>query len=339
MTTADHPGSRKPPTAGEVPGPRRPAPAWSRSDIDRIVAAARQAPSVHHTEPWVLDVHGHSVAVYEGSGDPLFAHDPLGRDRRISCGAVLANVVLAVRLLGWAVDSAVAPDSARPDLAGTATATDPRPASPVERAMAEAIPRRRSHRRRFADREVPDSVLDPVLAAAAAPGVAVRPVTGAAATRALAGGFEYAGRVFRRDRTYHRELAAWTVAAGEEESRGGKGIPVDALGEGALPWTGLARRGTPQPDAEVLARRIQAERVLLVQTPGDERPDAVRAGLAVQRAWLAAVSHGLVGAVLTQPLQLTEVRHRLARAFGGDHPQILLRLGYPRTDRPPSSDS
>ncbi len=125
--------------------------------------------------------------------------------------------------------------------------------------------------------------------------------------------------------------SAWTAA--DEHPVAGAGVAVVPRRDAALPWAGLVRRSTAVPDVEIITDRLQRECLLLVETPDDGPLDQVRAGMAAQTAWLTATDARLVGSVLTQPLQLPEVRAGLVEALSlAGFPQLLLRLGHPQID-------
>jgi hypothetical protein len=135
------------------------------------------------------------------------------------------------------------------------------------------------------------------------------------------------------DRAYQRELSAWT---------GPDPATVDVPGVpgrlATVPWAGLVRRSTAVPDLPSLVDRLGREYLLLVETPGDGPRDHVRAGIAAQSTWLAATAAGLVGSMLTQPLQVSEVRAGLIEGLLlPGFPQALLRLGH-AADPPQISD-
>jgi hypothetical protein len=97
-----------------------------------------------------------------------------------------------------------------------------------------------------------------------------------------------------------------------------------------LPWAGLVRRFTAVPDPAVFAERLRRECLLVLLTPDDGPLDHVRAGMAAQVTWLAATAAGLVGSILTQPLQLHEVRAGLIEGMElAGFPQALMRFGHP----------
>ncbi|GLZ35353.1 hypothetical protein Lesp02_75400 [Lentzea sp. NBRC 105346] len=92
---------------------------WSAAEAAEIVEAARNAPVHSAAKPWVLELHGRSVYLYEVPQRPkgIFSgHDPLGLDRLLSCGAALEHIVLAIRVAGWHAKVVFPHDHANPDL-------------------------------------------------------------------------------------------------------------------------------------------------------------------------------------------------------------------------------
>lgn len=87
---------------------------WSNAESAEIVDTARESPVYSPGRPWVLELHGRSVYLYEVAHKS--SHDPLGMDRLLTCGAALEHVVLAGRMLGWHMKVVFPSDHANPDL-------------------------------------------------------------------------------------------------------------------------------------------------------------------------------------------------------------------------------
>ncbi|MFI7117390.1 hypothetical protein [Amycolatopsis sp. NPDC049868] len=75
---------------------------WSTEEKRILVAAARQAPKRWIDDVWTLSVRADSLDLYERLANKHGARDRGGRARLIVCGAVLANLECAMRMLGWA---------------------------------------------------------------------------------------------------------------------------------------------------------------------------------------------------------------------------------------------
>ncbi|MGI6876284.1 Acg family FMN-binding oxidoreductase [Amycolatopsis sp. 3B14] len=297
---------------------------WSQVEIGALARAASCAPSVHNSQPWALEVPDGVLRLYERFDVSLPRHDPTGRDRVLSCGAALANLDLAVRVLGWRPEVGLLPSPERADLVAEIRVAEPGEATPAELKRYSAIFQRSSYRSPFALHHVPPRLLRLLGDTAAGPGTEARLVQPRTEAAPLAELLAHAGQLLRADRAYQRELTAWTAQLREPPSR-----------ETTLPWSGLVRADTHLPDTVTLTERVAAESLLIVLTADDTRRDQLHAGAALERAWLAAITEGLVGSVLTQPLHLPEVRAGLIEKLGlPGYPQAILRIGYPVTATP-----
>lgn len=302
--------------------------AWTLGEKNVIANAAVAAPSVHNSQPWVLELPDgrDEITLRERRDRALPHHDPLGRDRLISCGAALENIVLTTRVLGRVPEVAVFPDPARPELIATITATARTVPSDVDIARHAAIPHRHSHRGQFRRGAVSPAVRNRLLAANRVDGVGVRLVTSAEDVEALARVLSHSALVLRADHAYQRELSAWTAAV--RAPLPGAGLSSATRRTSTLPWAGLVRRTTALPDLPTLAHRLRGELLLLVETVDDGPHDHVRAGMAAEAVWLAAVTNGLAGSLLTQPFQVPEARAGFVEALSlNGFPQLLLRFG------------
>ncbi|MPZ78956.1 MAG: hypothetical protein GEV28_00535 [Actinophytocola sp.] len=301
---------------------------WTQGEKHLIAAAAAAAPSVHNTQPWMLEFHDEYVSLYERLDRALPRHDPLGRDRLISCGAALEHVLLAMRVLGWVPDVELRHDRTHPDEVARISAVGRAEPSDVELDRHRAITARRSHRKPFAARRLDGDMRRVLLGVRGIDGVGLRVVSEPAEIAALARLLNHSALVLRADCAYQRELAAWTAPV--RQPLPGAGVSSATRRVSTLPWAGLVRRTTAIPDIGFLADRLSREFLLLVETPDDGRLDHVRAGMAAEQTWLTTVAAGLAGSLLTQPFQLHEVRAGLMEALTlGGFPQLLLRFGHP----------
>jgi len=307
------------------PAVRGTAHSWSCAERDVLAEAVDAAPSVHNSRPWRLRVDGPLVELRQTPVSGLDEHDPHGRDQRMSCGAALANLLLAVRHLGLLpiVRREIEPGAAR--LVATVEAERLGDALPEEQRRYSAIARRRTHRGAFAPEAVPATTLEQVRSAGELEPHESRWISGAEDAAVLGRALAYAARVMRDDLDYQRELSTWLVDEGVPV-----GIPKESLGQRGLSAVGLATGRTRLPDEEVLAARAERESVLVLCSSGDDPLDHVRIGEAAEAVWLEAVARELAASVMTQPLRLAEVRDRLSSDLGLDAvPHLLMRLGHP----------
>ena len=310
--------------------------AWSEDELAALERAVQRAPSVHNSQPWEFDAEDRRARLALRPELRVERHDPGSRDQFLSFGAALANLVLAVRSLGWSADVAF-----EQDWAATVTAGRRQDPTAAEVRRHGAITRRATYRRDFADVPVEHLQREAVLAAAGAPGVRPMWVVGPERAHEIAVQLAYAARVYSADSAYQRELSAWTFPQDAPEGPIEEaGMPAGALADKGLAAIGLARPRTRLPTAEALATRVERESVMVLATVFDEPADHIRAGEAMEMAWLAATAQGLVASVMTQPLHLSEVRRGVSGCLGvEDVPQVLMRFGYadtapmPRTPR------
>ncbi|MFR9730047.1 nitroreductase family protein [Saccharopolyspora sp. MS10] len=303
---------------------------WSVPEREVLASAVAAAPSVHNARPWTFVVREHVAELRPHPVDLLDEHDPLGRDRDLSLGAALTNLLLAVEHLGLVprVDEVAEPGCERAITTVTATHRT-EPSEAAERRFA-ALTHRRSHRGAFPGGRLTDAERASLRAAAGlAPGE-TRWITGASEALAVARSLSYAARVMHADAAYQRELAHWIVY---EDAVGGpnpeSGIPESALGWRGLPAVGLVTDRTKLPDEALLASRIEHDSVLVLCGEGDAAGDHVRIGRALQLVWLEATSRGMAASVMTQPLRLGEVRAAIAEELElPGKPHALMRFGH-----------
>lgn len=306
---------------------------WTPAEAEVLGCSVLRAPSVHNTQPWAVETSAGAVLLRERQDVALPHHDPLRRDLAISCGTALANLELAVRILGRRADVIVLPDPARPEIVARIDAGAALPPTDDELHRYGAIMVRHTHRKKFTGLPVSPDQLAHVTRAAVTTGVEAKVLP---EPERLAKLVEHAARILQDDSGYQRELSLWTVRD-EVSHHHGVGVRFSALPPGELPWAGLVRRATTVPEPVVLRERLAGETLVLFSTIDDARIDHIRAGYALERSWLEAVTTGLAGAVLTQPLQVPEVRSALCEDYGlPGFPQAVLRLGR-MTDVSPAS--
>ncbi|GAA1025358.1 MULTISPECIES: nitroreductase family protein [Amycolatopsis] len=293
---------------------------WTLAEAEVLGRSVLRAPSARDPQPWRVELADGAVLLCERVDVALPQHDPHRRDLAMSCGTALANLELAVRVLGRRAEVTVLPDPAHPEVVARVEAAEPLPPTDQELQRYGAIMVRRSHHGAFTGLPVTSQQTARVVAAAVTTGVEPVRLDG---MERLAKFFEHAARALQDDEAYQGELALWTIRD-EAPYRHGAGLRSSA----ELPWAGLVRRATVLPDLLVLRERLEAETVLLFTTAGDARIDHIHAGYALERCWLEGVTLGLAGAVLTQPLRVPEVRSALCEDYRlAGFPQALLRLG------------
>lgn len=303
----------------------------SGSVVRSLLAAAVQAPSSHNTQPWLFRVGATSVELLADRRRALPVNDPDHRELVISCGAALLNLRIAALAAGVVCDTRLLPDSAEPDLLARVTLTASSP-SPDAGGLAVEVSRRRTVREPFADVPLPRDAVAALAEAAAQEG-AWWVVLADEAQRLAVADLVAAGDAAQwADPRWRAELAAWM-----HPYRAGDGLAMPAL---VAPVARLVVRTFD------LGKRVGAkDRVLATSSPllavlgtnGDGPSDWLAAGQALQRVLLTGCGRGLQASYLNQPVQVATLRARLQRLAGHPgHPQLLLRLGIPTHEAPPS---
>lgn len=312
----------------------------TREQLVTAVQAAVLAPSVHNSQPWLFRLLEDTVELH---GDPtrrLPVGDPTDRELRIACGAAAFNLHLALRQQGWS--TAVNLSSARDLTAGplaVVAAEQPRPPSPAETELYEAIPRRHSNRYPFLDTAVPQDIRAALVAAAREEGCFLALLESPADVAIASELATRADRILKADEAYAAEFAAWV----RHDDASGDGIGASAGGPAPAAGDVLPQRdfgGAPRaPGHEFESDPL----VGVLGSLNDSDRDALTTGLALQRVLLTATQLGLASSMISQPIDVADVREEL-RASLHLHgpPQLMLRFGYgapaPSTPRRPVVD-
>jgi nitroreductase len=306
----------------------RPADPWSvavdgalGTALRECLEAAVAAPSIHNSQPWRFVVRRGGVDLYADPVRRLAVIDPRGREQAISLGAALLNLRVAVLAHGRVPVIRLLPDRARPDLVAQVRLGPPISPDATVRALARAIPVRRTNRRPFTRVTVPEEVLAELVTAAHAEGATLTVVDDLGRNQLLSLA-RSADRLLRRDPGYRAELTAWTGSSRLD------GVPRAAFG----PWDALETLplrdfGLTRPDEPRRGAHFEAHPTLVVlSTAADTREQWLRAGQALERVLLTATARGLATTPLSQPLEVPRLRELLADGTGA--PQVVLRVGY-----------
>lgn len=313
-------------------------------DADTVraaLASAVRAPSVHNSQPWRWRVGADRLDLFAEPELHLQHIDPDGRDFLLSCGATLHHAVVALAALGWQARVYRFPTPGDANHLATLTLF-PRSPTDLELALAAAIPRRRTDRRRYDGREVSPADIAVMGARVARGGVSLRRVESLTGLHAAV---DRAMREHLHDDAYLRELTTWSGRYGSVAGVPAANIPAADMAA-AVPtrvFAGTARVLSPGP-----ADESDNAAVLALGTRDDDAPARLRAGEATSVVLLTATSIGLASCPVTEPLEIPETREALreeifeCRAY----PQMLLRVGWapegaaelPATPRRPLPD-
>jgi nitroreductase len=296
---------------------------YRAAELAVAVAAAVRAPSQHNTQPWRFRLVDGAIEVRSDPARRLPIADPDGWAVRIACGAALCNARLALAGAGRPADAVIMPSRGESDLVARLTPGVPRSATPAERALLRAVPRRRSARGRFSGAPVPAAIRARMLEAVRSERCWLDLIVGSPAVTAVAEIAHSADRVLRRDARYRAEIEAWTRPAPTID-----GVPPEADGPTADPSGILPRRDFGGDDRS----RAVAEPEPLVAVLGssaDSAAEQVAAGQALQRLLLTVTESGLASSLVSQPIEVPAAREQLRLALGRyGPPQMVVRIGY-----------
>ena len=309
------------------------------------IALANRAPSVHNVQPWRWRIGEHSLHLFSDPSRALPATDPGGRDLRISCGAALHHLRVALLAAGWASTVRRLPDPAHPEHLAV---LEPSPAQPRpdDLALARAIEFRCSDRRLYSTWPVPAEFLSKLARVAACEGARLHLVASGSARAAVSRMIEEASVEQALTPGLAQETASWT-GRGRAAQEGVPAANVPAQRDGAVPIRRFA--GAEQEQSQLGRDESDGTVLAVLATPTDTAADQLRAGEALSAVLLTATSLGLATDPVSQPLEVPTTRAGLRDALFEDsaEPQILLRLGWtpisaspvPRTGRRPVDDT
>lgn len=308
-----------------------PSAATDAEIIRLLVKYAVLAPSGHNTQPWLFRIGERSLELIADRSRALPVVDPHDRALTISCGAALEHLLVAARRFGrdLAIEEASA---AHPDHLATVTLAGTLTPSSEDVALFEAIPNRKTTRTKYDKRTLPKKLLTACRELAAERGAELTVVEEESQRAEIAELVAEGDRIQFDDPRFRRELAAWVhsrrAASKDGMSGDGFGMPDVLSPIGAL----IIRTfdlgdGVAASDREKI---LEGSPVLAVfSTEGDAPRDWLATGRALSRVLLKLTASGATAAFLNQPIEVEQLRPRLAHAIGtGAIPQLLMRFGY-----------
>ena len=302
------------------------------------------APSSHNTQPWLFAVRDNYLNIYADRTRALPVIDPDDRELVMSCGAALFHLVVAARRFGFEGKYSLLPDSEEPNLMARFRLGERYVPVLTDLKLFEAIMHRRTNRKPFEKKGVPDSDLKALAKSVETEGAHLDIVVEDEKT-VLADIIAEGDRIQGDDKHFRRELAAW-VHPSRSQSR--DGIPGYASGAKDLrTYTGpFLVRTFDWGEGRAARDRQLAEgspALLILSTDDDRERDWLTAGVALDHLLLQAHDYRLSASFLNQPIEISNLRPRVADQLQVlRHPQTILRIGYGgdarRTPRRPVAD-
>jgi hypothetical protein len=296
-----------------------------------LVEYAVLAPSGHNTQPWRFRIRGETVEILADRTRRLPVVDPDDRELVISCGAALLHLRLAMEHFGFEPNIDVLPDATDPDVLVRVSMGQP-VARPDDNTLFAAIKTRRCHRLTFEDRPV-DSATRVAFASAASVEGARLDFAEHGARRRLAELIVAGGIEQGNNPAFCKELASWVRPNTTQRHDGipgyAFGVPTVAsfLSRFAVKRLGVVKRQATKKDRDAA---LHAPLLAVLSTNSDTPYDWLIAGQAIARVLLTARALNIWAAFMNMPIEVTELRPRVAEALGhSTHaPQLLLRMGY-----------
>lgn len=314
-----------------------PAAGTTEEQLRFMLNYAVLAPSGHNTQPWLFRVEDDAVELRADRTRGLPVVDPEDRALVISCGAALFHLRIALRHFGYEDELETLPDPDDPDLLARVRTGASHEGTGEEHSLFEAIPKRRSNRGLYEDRPVPGRLLSALQAAAWEEGAWLHLVEDETPRHAIAELIAEGDRIQLSDRRFRRELASWVHP---NRTRSRDGVPGYAFGFGdvmslAGPFV-MRTFDTGKGQAAKDRQLAEGSPVLAVLgTEGDTVSEWLAAGQALARVLLRARAEGVWASFLNQPIEVPELRPRLAMVIAQEgYPQVLFRMGYGQDVRP-----
>ncbi|WP_330257300.1 NAD(P)H nitroreductase [Nocardia sp. NBC_00565] len=293
--------------------------------VKAALALAVRAPSVHNTQPWRWRIGDRSVHLYMDPTRALPSTDSDQRDLVLSCGAALHHLRVAFAALGWSAVVHRLPNPAEPNHLASIELVRHRP-TPYDIELSAAITRRRTDRRHFTSWPVPPGYLGLVTERAAILGAIVRQATDLSRDR-LVETMRAAAERHAGDPGYRPELAEWSGRHGTPD-----GVPARNTARSRSEDELLARAFAGPQWVDESHEPDYAE-LLVLGTSADDRLSRLCAGEALSAVLLTATNVGLATCLMTEPLEIPTLRHRVRVGVLDDYgyPQAVIRIGWAPT--------
>ncbi|TQM36909.1 hypothetical protein FB388_4098 [Pseudonocardia cypriaca] len=295
--------------------------------VEALLVAVGQAPSLHNAQPWRLRLGREVVELYADPDRRLPAADPDDRELRIGCGAALYNLRLALLCNGIRPLVTVLPDVDRPELLAVVRRGGRKPPTPEQLQLLRAVPLRRTNRHPYADEPVSRPEQSALRRAALDEGGWLEIVDDPGLRVALRDIAARAHRAQMADAAFRGEFARWTGRTDGQAD----GVPAIA-GTPAEPqdrWVLRDYTGGNRP-ARQPGKDFEPEPLIAVLTTHFSGPAAeVQAGQALQRVLLTATAEGLATSFLSHVVEVPQAREEVRRLIAGTRPpQAVLRIGH-----------
>jgi hypothetical protein len=302
--------------------------ATGAADDDELIRLAALAASSHNTQPWVFEPTDGSILIRPDRGRRCPVVDPDDAHLYRSLGCAAENLVHAASMQQRRA-------TVHFDEAQDAVVVDLEPAPDGEpTALAAALTTRQCTRTVYDGRPVPDDELALLRTTGSSEAVDGLIRTSQTEIEPIAELIDEGNRRQLGDPAWRAELVAWIRFNTAEALRRRDGLAGRVNGQPSLP-TFAGRLLAPvviRAENQVRADRARLESsagVAAFVAPEDTKTCWVEAGRCYERFALQADLLGIRTAFINQPVEVADLRPRLAQALGTDGAvQLLIRFGY-----------
>ncbi|EWM10247.1 nitroreductase family protein, partial [Kutzneria sp. 744] len=196
----------------------------SPDEVAAVLGAATMAPSVHNSQPWRFRVLPDRIELHADLARRLPATDPDDKELRLSCGAALANLRIALEALGIRPLVTLLPHGTK-TLAVVRRGGHVTPSDHIMD-LRRAIPARHTNRKPFLTDRVTPVQLNQLVHAAQAERSWLHPITEPTQRARLHALVTRAHQVQLADVAFRAELEHWTGHQGKHHD----GVPARSAG-------------------------------------------------------------------------------------------------------------
>jgi nitroreductase len=293
-----------------------------------LTAAARdalRAPSALNTQPWTWCVRGDVLELYSDRDRQLRVADPNGRLLLLSCGIALHHARVSLAAAGYAAAVRLLVEFFDDNVLARVQLGQTRPVTDQDRTMHEAIFKRRTDRRPFADRRVSDGILAALGSAVESEGARLH-IVGLGQMPMLAIAVAQAGAAEMSEPDYREELMRWT----NRPQSTGDGVPPEATVQRAprrVPVRELSLEPNAGQPVDIIGDRGAAYVVLYGES--DAAADWFAAGEAASNLLLTATTLGLATEPISDAIEVAHPRDLIRGLLpAGSHPFLVVRCGW-----------